>query len=140
MSDMLPFIISGVLYLVGVGIVLVLRPSFMFTPDGGWKEFGIGKNEDHYTPFPFWLFCIVLALVTYVIVVMLLPSSASSASPSLANNSRSRNNNLRPTPAFDEPVELPKGYYVLNKKATKLAGVPKYVYLGAEEPGAYDHE
>lgn len=140
MSDMLPFIISGVLYLVGVGIVLVLRPSFMFTPDGGWKEFGIGKNEDHYTPFPFWLFCIVLALVTYVIVVMLLPSSASSVSPSLANNSRSRNNNLRPTPAFDEPVELPKGYYVLNKKATKLAGVPKYVYLGAEEPGTYDHE
>ncbi len=136
MSDMLPFIISGVVYLVGVGIVLVVRPSFMFTPDGGWKEFGIGKNEDHYTPFPFWLFCIVLALVTYVIVVMLVPSSASS----LANNSRNRNTNVRANTGFDEPVELPKGYYVLNKKATKLAGVPKYVYLGAEEPGVYDHE
>lgn len=135
MSDMLPFIISGVVYLVGVGIVLVVRPSFMFTPDGGWKEFGIGKNEDHYTPFPFWLFCIVLALVTYVIVVILVPSAASFS----ANNSRTRNNNVRVNPAFDEPVELPKGYYVLNKKATKLAGVPKYVYLGAEDPGAYDH-
>ena len=33
-----------------------------------------------------------------------------------------------------KPVTLPKGYYVLNKKATKLSGVPKYVYLGAEEP------
>jgi len=108
----------------------------MFTPDGGWKEFGIGKNEDHYTPFPFWLFCIVLALVTYVIVVMLVPSSASS----LVNNTRSRNNNLRVNSPLDEAVELPKGYYVLNKKATKLAGVPKYVYLGAEEPSTYDHE
>jgi hypothetical protein len=134
MSDMLPFIISGVVYLVGVGIVLVVRPSFMFTPDGGWKEFGIGKNEDHYTPFPFWLFCIVMALVTYVIVVMLVPASSS------FNNSRNRNTNVRANPVFDEPVELPKGYYVLNKKATKLAGVPKYVYLGAEEPNAYDHE
>ena len=33
-----------------------------------------------------------------------------------------------------EAVELPKGYYVLNKKATKLSGVPKYVYLGPEQP------
>jgi len=32
------------------------------------------------------------------------------------------------------PVELPKGYYVLNNKATKLSGVPKYVYLGEENP------
>jgi hypothetical protein len=34
-----------------------------------------------------------------------------------------------------EAVELPKGYYVLNKKATKLSGVPKYVYLGPEPAG-----
>jgi hypothetical protein len=30
--------------------------------------------------------------------------------------------------------DLPKGYYILNRKASKLAGVPKYVYLGQEEP------
>jgi hypothetical protein len=38
---------------------------------------------------------------------------------------------------FDDEVEpevLPKGYYVLNKKASRLAGAPKYVYLGEEEP------
>jgi hypothetical protein len=37
---------------------------------------------------------------------------------------------------LDAPSDLPKGYYVLNKKATKLSGVPKYVYLGSEEPSA----
>ena len=39
-----------------------------------------------------------------------------------------------PVPEDDGAVELPKGYYMLNKKATKLAGVPKYVYLGTEPP------
>ena len=38
---------------------------------------------------------------------------------------------------FDDEVEpvktLPKGYYVLNKKASRLAGTPKYVFI-AEEP------
>ncbi len=33
-----------------------------------------------------------------------------------------------------EPVGLPKGYYVLNKKASRIAGTPKYIYLGEEEP------
>jgi hypothetical protein len=37
---------------------------------------------------------------------------------------------------MSKPVELPKGYYVLNNKATRLAGVPKYVYLGEEMPEA----
>jgi hypothetical protein len=115
---MLTFIISGVVYLVGVAIILVIRPSYMFTPDGNWKEFGIGKSEDRYTPFPFWLFCIVWALVSYVLVISLTPSSQKMADK----------------PMYDsgEAVELPKGYYVLNKKATKLSGVPKYVYLGPE--------
>jgi hypothetical protein len=39
--------------------------------------------------------------------------------------------------AVELPKELAKGYYVLNKKASKIAGVPKYVYLGPEEPSDY---
>jgi hypothetical protein len=36
---------------------------------------------------------------------------------------------------MEEPVKtLPKGYYVLNKKASRLAGTPKYVFMGEEEP------
>jgi hypothetical protein len=145
------FIIAGALYLIGVGVVLVLRPAFMFTPDGNWKEFGIGQREDRYTPFPFWLFCLTWALVSYVLVLLLKPLLLSSEEDIPENNSGKvnnrpsvrRNNNRRKViqePELevedmpDEGVELPKGYYVLNKKATKLSGVPKYVYLGPEEP------
>lgn len=148
------FIIAGALYLIGVGVVLVLRPAFMFTPDGNWKEFGIGQREDRYTPFPFWLFCLTWALLSYVLVLLLRPLFMASGEEDIpvnnttkANNRPSvrRNNNRRkiiqePEPELevedmpDEGVELPKGYYVLNKKATKLSGVPKYVYLGPEEP------
>ena len=93
----------------------------MFTPDGEWKEFGIGKGNDTYTTFPFWMFCIVWAFISYGIVLAFQPKQ-------LANIP----NAAIPT----SPVELPKGYYALNKKATALSGVHKYVYLGPEEPSS----
>jgi len=133
---MVVFIVAGLLYLLGVGIVLVIRPTMMFSPDGNWKEFGIGQSEDRYTPFPFWLFCIVWALVSYFLVITVL--SVTSPSSPVSNTNVKRNTNTRAPismPEMEEAAEtLPKGYYVLNRKATKLSGVPKYVYLGEEEP------
>ena len=145
------FSIAGSLYLVGVGIVLFMKPSYMFTPDGDWKEFGIGQNEDRYSPFPFWLFCLVWALVAYFLVVLMeptifgqvernmnMPLAAVAAAAAAYNNSSVRGNARMNRYANDSDsdgaVELPKGYYVLNKKATRLSGVPKYVYLGPQEP------
>ena len=124
------FVIAGTLYLIGVGVMLMIRPTFMFTPEGDWKEFGIGQREDRYTPFPFWLFCLVWAIVAYLLVMIIMNSSG---------NSSYRANDVElpevvPNVSQKGPVELPKGYYVLNKRATKLSGVPKYVYLGTEEP------
>lgn len=144
---MIIFIMAGVMYLVGIAVLLIIRPLFMFTPDGDWKEFGIGQRDDRYTPFPFWLFCIVWAIVSYITMLVLIPmvvpqsvleGSAEVDEPVMPLRNR-RNRNRIQTPLEDyveaaEPVELPKGYYVLNKKATKLSGVPKYVYLGPEEP------
>jgi hypothetical protein len=143
------FIIAGAVYLIGVGVVLVLRPAFMFTPDGTWKEFGIGQRDDRYTPFPFWLFCLTWALLSYVLVLLLKPyfSIPESSEVPVVNTNRKTNNRRRAPslppedleevwdePSAEKAVELPKGYYVLNKKATKLSGVPKYVYLGPQEP------
>jgi len=150
------FSLAGSLYLVGVGLVLFIKPQIMFTPDGDWKEFGIGQHKDRYTPFPFWLFCLIWAIVAYIIVVLMEPytfgtypgnmnaplssalvSSAylSNASVPKGNNgSNIRNRNTNTDSDSDAAVELPKGYYVLNKKATRLSGVPKYVYLGPQEP------
>jgi len=136
------FIIAGAVYLVGVAAILVLRPAMMFTPDGNWKEFGIGKSEDRYTPFPFWLFCLVWALAAYALVLLI---------PGLGSRVQKNNGNVRNVRNVAEEVSripeldldevdvqqnttaLPKGYYVLNKKATKLSGVPKYIYLGQED-------
>jgi len=124
---MLVFILSGILYLVGVAIVLILKPSYMFTPDGNWKEFGIGQNEDRYTPFPFWLFCLAWALVSYFFVLAI---SAMVRRPSFNQEEWTPPDHQNHT----NQKEMQKGYYVLNKKASKIAGVPKYVYLGPEQP------
>ena len=145
------FIISGALYLVGVAVALVVKPSFMFAPDGTWKEFGIGQDPKRYTVFPFWLFCLVWAVIAYIIVLLILPlmtdmeqlNSENSESIYRPKNNRRSKKNVVTTQAEDsdlvfddemEPVGLPKGYYVLNKKASRIAGTPKYVYLGEEEP------
>lgn len=111
------FLVAGIVYLFGVAVVLMIRPSYMFTPDGLWKEFGIEKG-DEYTLCPFWLFCLVWAFISYMAVVLLEGKGQDQGE------------------AVTGPVELPKGYYVLNSKASRLAGVPKYVYLGEENPNA----
>jgi hypothetical protein len=139
------FIYAGALYLVGVAIILVVKPKFMFTPDGNWKEFGIGQNDARYTVFPFWLFCIVWALVSYAIIAMIVPRESSQPPDELSypqrnSNRRQKNTTYFPEEdelVFDDDIEEPKlkkGYYMLNRKASKIAGVPKYVYLGEEEP------
>ena len=142
------FIVSGALYLFGVAVVLVIKPSFMFTPDGNWKEFGIGQSEARYTTFPFWLFCLVWAVLSYVIVLLTLPlimdttpvETDSYQEPVYSRNNKKPKNKKVVEESdllFDDEVEpvktLPKGYYVLNKKASRLAGTPKYVFI-AEEP------
>lgn len=147
------FIFAGLLYLTGVAVVLVLKPSFMFTPDGVWKEFGIGKNEARYTPFTFWIFCLVWAFISYIIVLLIEPLFQR-PEPAYPINRRNKRNirfendsdlifedeldqagEGETQPEAEQKIQskLPKGYYVLNRKASKLAGVPKYVYLG-EEP------
>jgi len=52
------------IYIVGIAIVLYLRPKIMFRPGGSWKEFGVGRGEDH-TVMPFWLFAIFWAFISY---------------------------------------------------------------------------
>lgn len=144
------FIISGALYLVGVAVALVVKPSFMFAPDGAWKEFGIGQDPKRYTSFPFWLFCLVWAVLSYVIVLTFIPlfvdmNEMNDGSEEVPSNVYKTNKVNRRSKkivedsdlVFDDEVEvggLPKGYYVLNKKASRLAGAPKYVYLGEESP------
>lgn len=61
---------SVVVYLLGVAVVLFLRPRLMFQEDGRWKEFGL--RDESTTPFPFWLYCLVWAMVSYFLTSLLL--------------------------------------------------------------------
>ena len=127
-------IFSGILYLAGVALVLSLRPALMFTEQGVWKEFGIGKNEETHTWMPFWLFCILWSVMSYLLCVLLaeagiLPglwvSHVEVQTPVAARNS---------LPAAKSKTPVP-GYYMLNTEGSGIEGVPKYIYLGPAAPG-----
>jgi hypothetical protein len=54
------------IYSVGMAIVLHYRPTLMFHENGTWKEFGYQRDSRH-TIFPFWLFSIAWAFVSYAV-------------------------------------------------------------------------
>jgi hypothetical protein len=121
------FLYAGILYLIAMAVVLVLKPAFMFRPNGTWKEFGIGRDSKNYTPMPLWIYAIVSAMVSYFIVMLIGGGGVSHAATSKTNTIVNMSMD-----DFKESPDLEPGYYVLNKAASKLAGVPKYVYIGPE--------
>jgi len=165
-------VIAGLIYLFGVAIVLAIKPSFMFTEDGVWKEFGIGRNPASHTWMPFWLFAIFWAFTCYILVAILLslrqqePLEVANELPKFSKSTLQSNlKKMKATKAvelnedgFDiseenflpsftnakskgrgrgNSFDLPKGYYILNAKATEEAGgIPKYVFLGKGLPEA----
>lgn len=119
-------LIAGLLYLLGIAILLVIKPRYMFREDGRWKEFGIGRDPANFTHLPFWLFTIVWAMISYLIVLFV--ENPTSTSPSIQTMNRTV------TKHANVVQELVPGYYMLNEGATGRNGVPRYVYLGPEEP------
>jgi len=127
-------IFSGVLYLIGVATVLMLRPELMFTPDGIWKEFGIGRSPDTHTWMPFWLFCILWALVSYLSIVLLADAGML---PGLWVSHVEVESPAGKIKTANSATKGPKpGYYMLNTEGTGVEGVPKYIYLGPAVPGS----
>ena len=130
---------SGIVYLVGISIILVLRPELMFDEEGVWKEFRIGGDSRRHTWMPFWLFAVLWAIVSFVLVHLI---SRSMAAPSVKLNTLqpSFSENLATNVAPPESVRvakrrgasvpLPPGYYMLDKEAFNGTGTPHYVYIG----------
>ena len=127
-------IFSGVLYLVGVATVLMLRPELMFTQDGVWKEFGIGRGLETHTWMPFWLFCVLWAIVSYITIVLLADAGFLPGLWVSHMEVESPAGKLKSGPSM---TKGPKpGYYMLNTEGTGVEGVPKYIYLGPAAPGS----
>ena len=59
--------VSIILFIIIFGVIQLLKPSFLYNPDGSLREFGIGyKNK---TILPVWLLSIVLGILSYVVVL-----------------------------------------------------------------------
>jgi len=121
-------IVAGLLYLTGIAVLLVIKPQFMFQEDGRWKEFGIGRDQSRFTYMPLWLFAILWSVISYMIV-FLIEDNVSRPYDEQVPRNRSIRNNKR-----NAAQELVPGYYMLNESSTARNGVPRYVYLGPEEP------
>lgn len=137
-------LLSAVLYLLGVALVLFYRPKTMFTNDGSWKEFGM--NSPDLTVFPFWLFCVVWGVLSYLTVNLFVsePTTTAAIVATATTTVASSPDELMPLPpktkgrnadaivAEAAAGNMKPGYYVLDKKGSRIAGVPKYVYVGTE--------
>jgi hypothetical protein len=57
-----------VFYTLGLAAVLHFRPALMFNENGTWKEFGYQRSTgSRHTLFPFWLFAVVWAFLSYAV-------------------------------------------------------------------------
>lgn len=65
-------LISIILFVFMFGIIVMIKPAFLYNKDGSVREFGIGyKNK---TILPIWLLSLILGIVSYLIVMFYLAS------------------------------------------------------------------
>ena len=129
-------LVAGLVYLIVVAIVLIIKPSLMFTEDGTWKEFGIGRNPSTHTWLPFWLFAVLWSLISYILVTITFAVYGYNTVQDVSDVSEVPEFSIpKKTRSRGKPLNLPNGYYMLNNDATEAAGgVPKYVYIGQGLP------
>ena len=155
--------IAIVFYSIGLGLALHFRPDLMFNENGTWKEFGYQRSKSRYTVFPFWLFALTWAFMSYVLALSLswfLPVASSVAAiqtfgskeeveveeevrrgpgrPRKVHFDTPINSVVpSPAPAPSPSVEVePKprsGYYVLDP-ASEEGGLRRYIYYGDKAP------
>ena len=95
----------------------------MFTDKGEWKEFGIGRDRAYFTPFPFWMFVFLWALLSYLVSRILFKII----------DKVDIVTTVQPNKIGEPPGDLTPGYYVLNKNSARR-GAPRYVYYGKTAP------
>jgi len=129
--------LACILYLVGIGTVLYIRPRSMFRPGGVWREFGLSDSE-HSTLFPFWMFVLVWAVFSYALATCLVLVAGSVAAPSDDGLELFSEPLIQPVtstnvaPAAASPTP---GYYILNPNRVNATGA-NYVYYGPTPPPA----
>ena len=65
--------ISICLFLTLFSIVHIIKPTLLYTPDGGFRQFGVGYKQK--TVVPIWAVAIVLAIFSYLGVLYYLTNT-----------------------------------------------------------------
>ena len=129
---------SGLLYITGVTILLIWRPSLMFNEEGEWKEFRIGGDRSKYTWMPVWLALLLWALICFTIVSLIARktstpgNSVNVSTKNIVNDGDDLEDVVQIRKRRGRRVALPPGYYVLDRDANNRTGTPHYVYIGEE--------
>jgi len=137
-------LLSCLLYLLGVVLILYLKPTLMFNKTGVWKEFGLTNDEEH-TWFPFWLFCILWAFISFFVVNFFFGERTTTvASVTIVEenevipleniNTVKSVKSVKKSSNIQAGNNAKPGYYMLDREGSEREGFPKYVYLGANMP------
>jgi len=111
----------------------------MFRPGGVWREFGLSESE-HSTLFPFWMFALVWALLSYAIatcILLAIPASPTEGIEIFSEPIRTMSAEepiLEPVSSVLPPSSSTQpGYYILNPDRINSSGA-NYIYYGPEPP------
>jgi len=65
-------LIAIIIFVLMFGIIIMIKPAFLYNKDGSIREFGIGyKNK---TILPIWLLSLILGIFSYLMVMFYLAS------------------------------------------------------------------
>ncbi len=62
--------LSVLLFIVLFGLIHYIKPEFLYTKEGGFRQFGIGYKQK--TVVPIWLVAIFLAMLCYAFLLSLI--------------------------------------------------------------------
>jgi hypothetical protein len=63
-------LIAIILFIIMFGIIVMIKPAFLYNKDGSVREFGIGYRNK--TILPIWLLSLILGIVSYLLVMFYL--------------------------------------------------------------------
>jgi hypothetical protein len=103
----------------------------MFQDNGNWKEFGFSNDAKH-TLFPFWMYCVSSALISYALSYFIYSffDENENVSEEVEINIKPKKENS----SLRKKGQMKSGYYVLDKETYENEGIPKYIFLGEEAP------
>lgn len=118
------------IYIIGVAIIVFLRPSCMFS-ESGWKEFGL-SSSGNYTVFPFWLFTLIWAVFSYALATL---GSVFFAGIALRSKTSINSRVAKPISSL---VPSSPGYYIVDPIGSPPSDAPRFVYFGDTPPTMRD--